>query len=160
MEINITAPVLLTEAHVLDPFDCGNDSLNDWLCRRAMKNQQINASRTFVICLHGTMRVVGYYSVATGSVCHSDLGRSLRHNMPDPVPVVLLGRLAVDVCTQGHHFGKWLLNDAVRRISGLSDQVGIKAVMVHALNEQAKDFYKYFGFVQSPVAENTLFYKI
>lgn len=160
MEIDVTAPVLLTEQHVLEPFDCGNEVLDDWLRRRAMKNQHLNASRTFVICLEGTMRVVGYYSIATGSVSHVDLGRSLRQNMPDPVPVVLIGRLAVDVCTQGHNFGKWLLNDAVVRVSNLAEQVGIKAIMVHAINEQAKTFYEYFGFVQSPVAANTLFYKI
>ncbi|WP_427167055.1 GNAT family N-acetyltransferase [Citrobacter koseri] len=160
MEINVTAPVLLTEQHVLEPFDCGNEVLDDWLRRRAMKNQHLNASRTFVICLEGTMRVVGYYSIATGSVSHVDLGRSLRQNMPDPIPVVLLGRLAVDVCTQGHNYGKWLLNDAVVRVSSLADQVGIKAIMVHAINEQAKAFYEYFGFVQSSVAANTLFYKI
>ncbi|EAO6819003.1 GNAT family N-acetyltransferase [Salmonella enterica] len=160
MEISVTAPVLLTEQHVLEPFDCGNEVLDDWLRRRAMKNQHLNASRTFVICLEGTMRVVGYYSIATGSVSHVDLGRSLRQNMPDPIPVVLLGRLAVDVCTQGHNYGKWLLNDAVVRVSSLADQVGIKAIMVHAINEQAKAFYEYFGFVQSPVAANTLFYKI
>ena len=160
MEINVTAPALLTERHILQSFDCGNDVLNEWLRRRAMKNQLLNASRTFVICLEGTLRVVGYYSIATGSVSHADLGRSLRQNMPDPIPVVLLGRLAVDVCTQGHRFGKWLLNDAVMRVANLADQVGIKAVMVHAIDEQAKAFYEYFGFVQSPIAAGTLFYKI
>ncbi|PVZ82134.1 GNAT family N-acetyltransferase [Serratia sp. S1B] len=160
MEIIITAPELLTEEHILQPFDCGNEVLSDWLRRRAMKNQIQNASRTFVICLAGTKRVVGYYSIATGSVCHVDLGRSLRQNMPDPVPIVLLGRLAVDVCTQGNHFGKWLLNDAVRRVSNLADQVGIKAIMVHAIDDQARAFYEYFGFISSPIAPNTLFYKI
>lgn len=160
MEINITTPILLNEGHVLQPFDCGNDVLNNWLRQRAIKNQYLNASRTFVTCLEGTSRVVGYYSIATGSVSHADLGRSLRQNMPDPIPVVLLGRLAVDVCTQGHHFGKWLLQDAVMRITNLAEQVGIKAIMVHAIDAQAKAFYEYFGFVESPIAENTLFYKI
>lgn len=160
MEIGVTAPELLTEAHILQPFDCGNDVLSDWLRRRAMKNQVLNASRTFVICLEGTKRVVGYYSIATGSVSHVDLGRSLRQNMPDPVPIVLLGRLAVDVSTQGHRFGKWLLSDAVMRVSNLADQVGIKAVMVHAIDENSRAFYEYFGFVPSPIAANTLFYKI
>lgn len=160
MEIKVTAPALLTEGHDLEPFDSGNVVLDDWLRRRALKNQHLNASRTFVICLEGTMRVVGYYSIATGSVSHVDLSRSLRQNMPDPVPVVLLGRLAVDVTTQGNKFGKWLLNDAVIRVSNLADQVGIKAIMVHAIDEQAKAFYDYFGFLQSPVAANTLFYKI
>lgn len=160
MEIKVTAPALLTEGHDLELFDSGNVVLDDWLRRRALKNQHLNASRTFVICLEGTMRVVGYYSIATGSVSHVDLSRSLRQNMPDPVPVVLLGRLAVDVTTQGNKFGKWLLNDAVIRVSNLADQVGIKAIMVHAIDEQAKAFYDYFGFVQSPVAANTLFYKI
>lgn len=160
MEINVTAPVLLTEGHDLLSFDCGNSVLSDWLRQRAMKNQHLNASRTFVICLEGSERVVGYYSIATGSVSHTDVGRSLRHNMPDPVPVILLGRLAVDVTTQGQRFGKWLLNDAVMRISNLASQVGIKAIMVHAIDEQARAFYEYFGFVQSPIASNTLFYKI
>lgn len=160
MEINVTAPALLTEGHELQPFDCGNEVLNDWLRRLAIKNQYLNASRTFVICLESTQRVVGYYSIATGSVSHADLGRSLRQNMPDPVPVVLLGRLAVDASTQGHSYGKWLLNDAVLRISNLADQVGIKAIMVHAIDGKARAFYEYFGFVQSPIAANTLFYKI
>ncbi|EDQ4901691.1 GNAT family N-acetyltransferase [Salmonella enterica] len=160
MEISVTAPELLHEEHDLQQFDCGNDVLSDWLRRRAMKNQYLNASRTFVICLECTKRVVGYYSIATGSVSHASLGRRLRQNMPDPVPVVLLGRLAVDECAQGHSFGKWLLNDAVTRISNLADQVGIKAIMVHAIDEQAKTFYEYFGFVHSPISPNTLFYKI
>lgn len=160
MEIIITAPQLLTEEHLLQQFDCGNEVLNNWLRHRAMKNQLQNASRTFVISLDSTKRVVGYYSIATGSVSHIDLSRNLRQNMPDPVPIVLLGRLAVDVSTQGHCFGKWLLNDAVRRVSNLADQVGIKAIMVHAIDDQARAFYEYFGFVQSPVAANTLFYKI
>lgn len=160
MEINVTSPALLTEEHSLQPFDCGNDVLSDWLVRRALKNQRINASRTFVICLEGTFRVVGYYSIATGSVSHVNLGRSLRQNMPDPVPVILLGRLAVDVCTQGHSLGKWLLNDVIIRVSNLADQVGIKAIMVHAINDEARQFYEYFGFVQSPLSPQTLFYKI
>ncbi|MEQ0188791.1 hypothetical protein ABLU83_21770 [Klebsiella sp. CN_Kp098] len=80
--------------------------------------------------------------------------------MPEQVPVVLLGRLAVDVCTQDHNFGKGLLNDAVMRISNLADQVGIKAIMVHAIDAKAKAFYEYFGFVQSPIASNMLFYKL
>lgn len=160
MEITVSAPQLLAERHILSAFDSGNVVLDEWLRRRAMKNQLLNASRTFVICLEGTDRVVGYYSLATGSVCHADTGRSLRQNMPDPIPVVLLGRLAVDESTQGHHFGKWLLNDAVRRVSNLAADVGIKAIMVHAIDERAKAFYEYFGFVSSPLAQNTLFYKI
>lgn len=160
MEVSVTAPALLTEAHILQPFDCGNEVLSDWLYRRALKNQKLNASRTFVICLEGTLQVVGYYSIATGSVSHADLGRSLRQNMPDPVPVILLGRLAVDVSVKGRSYGKWLLSDAVRRVSNLAEQVGIKAIMVHAIDEEAQKFYEYFGFVQSPVAPRILFYKI
>ena len=160
MEINVTAPALLTDEHILQPFDCGNEVLSNWLHGRAMKNQMLNASRTFVICLEGTLRVVGYYSLATGSVTHAELGRSLRHNMPNPVPVVLLGRLAVDVCTQGHGFGKWLLSDAIHRVVNVAEQVGVKAVMVHAIDDDARAFYERFGFVQSVVAPDTLFYKV
>jgi GNAT superfamily N-acetyltransferase len=160
MEMSVTAPVLLTENHLLLPFDCGNRVLSDWLCQRALKNQKINASRTFVICREGPLQVVGYYSIATGSVNHTSLGRSLRQNMPDPVPVILLGRLAVDVSAQGQRLGKWLLNDAVMRVSNLAEQVGIKAIMVHAIDDEARQFYEYFGFIQSPVSSQTLFYKI
>ncbi|KGT87129.1 GCN5 family acetyltransferase [Erwinia typographi] len=158
--MNVTAPTLLTDEHILQPFDCGNEVLSNWLLRRALKNQHLNASRTFVICLEDTFRVVGYYSIATGSISHVNLGRSLRQNMPDPVPVILLGRLAIDVSAQGHRFGKWLLNDAVMRVSNLADQVGIKAIMVHAIDDRARAFYEYFGFTQSPVTSHTLFYKI
>ena len=101
---------------------------------------------------------MGYYSLATGSVTHAEIGRSLLHNMPNPV--VLLGRLAVDVCSQGDGFGKWLLNDAIHRVVSLADQVGIKAVMVHAIDDDARAFYERFGFVRSVVALNTLFYKV
>ncbi len=100
------------------------------------------------------------HSLATGSVTHAEVGRSLRHSMPDPVPIVLLGRLAVDICTQGYGFGKWLLSDAVFRVANLADLVGIKAVMVHAIDDEARAFYERFGFVPSAVAPNTLFYKI
>ncbi|ENC4412742.1 GNAT family N-acetyltransferase [Salmonella enterica subsp. enterica] len=142
MEISVTAPGLLNEEHDLQQFDYGNDVLSDWLRCRAKKNQYLNASCTFVICPKYTKRVVGYYSIVTGSVSHASLGRSLRQNMPDPVPVVLLGRLVVDKCTQGHSFGKWLFNDAVPRVSNLADLVGIKAIMVHSIDEQAKAFYE------------------
>lgn len=160
MEINVTAPELLNETHDLKQFDCGNDILSDWLSRRAIKNQYLNASRTFVICLECTKRVIGYYSIATGSISHTNLNRHLRQNMPNPIPVVLLGRLVIDKSAQNHKLGKWLLNDAVSRVSNLADQVGIKAIMVHAIDEQARAFYEYFGFVQSPITPNTLFYKI
>ena len=160
MVMSLTAPALLTAGHVVKLFDCGNDVLNDWLHHRALKNQTLNASRTFVVCNSGTQVVKGYYAIATGSVNHIQLNRNLRHNMPDPIPVVLLGRLAVDVSVKGHKFGKWLLNDAVIRISGVAKQVGIKAIMVHAIDTQASDFYEYFGFVRSPISPDTLFYKI
>ncbi|HAX2344580.1 TPA: GNAT family N-acetyltransferase [Escherichia coli] len=160
MEVNVTAPVLLTTEHELSTFDCGSQLLNDWLRRRAIKNQHLNASRTFVVCLESTNQVVGYYSLATGSVSHVDLARGLRHNMPDPIPVVVLGRFAVDLRVQGCNIGNWLLNDAVSRICNLADHVGIKAILVHALNERAKTFYEHFGFVPSPVAPNTLFFKM
>ncbi len=159
MEIGVTAPELLTEAHVLQPFDCGNDVLSDWLRRRAMKNQLLNASRTFVICLEGTRRVWGIIRLPQALSAMSIWAQPAAE-YAGPGADCFTGRLAVDVCTQGHCFGKWLLSDAVMRVSNLADQVGIKAVMVHAIDDKAREFYQYFGFVPSPIAPNTLFYKI
>ncbi|TSJ53786.1 GNAT family N-acetyltransferase [Atlantibacter subterranea] len=158
--MNVTQPVLLTGEHDLTQFRCGNPVLDDWLVRRAYKNQTLNASRTFVSCQAGTHIVVGYYCLASGSVDHIHASRGLRQNMPDPIPVILLGRLAVDAEYQGHNMGKWLLKDATDRVIRIAEHVGIKAIMVHAIDEKAREFYQYYGFVQSVIAPDTLLYRL
>lgn len=158
--MEISQPVLLTDKHVLTGFCCGNPLLDSWLMRRALKNQTLKASRTFVACLKGTDTVVGYYSLASGSVSRSNVSRGMRQNMPEPVPIVLLGRLAVDAAYQHHKIGQWLLQDAVIRVTNVANHIGIKAVMVHALDEKARAFYERFGFVPSVISADMLFYRL
>ena len=139
-----SAPELLNATHHLDDFDCGEEALNSCLKRNALKNQQNQASRTFVICQNNN--VVGFYALAAGSVSHQFVSGGLRRNMPDPIPVVVLGRLAIDLAHQGQQLGAALLKDAVLRAGAVSQQVGVKALLVHALNDKAKAFYLNYGF--------------
>lgn len=150
----LTAPAPLAPAHELDQFACGVTALDDWLKRRARRNELEGASRTFVTCIG--RRVVGYYSLAAGSVLRDAVTGKVRRNMPDPVPIVLIGRLAVDKNMQGRHVGGDLLRDAVLRIVGASETVGVRAILVHALSDAAKLFYERHGFEASPVEPMTL----
>lgn len=153
-----SAPELLNATHHLDDFDCGEEALNSWLKRNALKNQQNQASRTFVICQNNN--VVGFYALAAGSVSHQFVSGGLRRNMPDPIPVVVLGRLAIDLTHQGQKLGAALLKYAVLRASAVSQQVGVKALLVHALNDKAKAFYLNYGFQVSPIDDLILLLKL
>lgn len=145
---NLTAPEALSTHHILDDFDCGHDALNNWLKQRALKNEASGASRTYVVCHQND--VVAYYTLATGAVqCAHAPGR-VRRNMPDPLPVMVLGRLAVRVDWQEKGLGRDLLADAIRRTLQAADIAGIRALVVHALSDEAKRFYKRVGFQASP----------
>ncbi|WP_154060137.1 GNAT family N-acetyltransferase, partial [Klebsiella grimontii] len=109
----ITAPEPLSSAHQLAEFVSGETVLDEWLKQRGLKNQALGAARTFVVCKKGTKKVAGFYSLATGSVNHTEATGSLRRNMPDPIPVIILARLAVDVSLHGKGVGADLLHDAV-----------------------------------------------
>jgi GNAT superfamily N-acetyltransferase len=148
--MTLTAPALLTAGHRTDAFDCGQATLNTWLKRHALANQDRGSSRTYVVC--ADERVVAYYAIAAGSIVHADAIGGVRRNMPEPVPVALLGRLAVDVSVQGQGIGKHLLQDAVIRVAQASDVIGMRAIVVDALDEQAKAFYERYGFVSSPIS--------
>jgi len=148
--MTLTAPALLTAEHRTDAFDCGQATLNTWLKRRALANQERGGSRTYVVCAKGG--VVAYYAISAGSIAHADAVGSVRRNMPEPIPVALLGRLAVDVSLQGQGIGKHLLQDAVARIAQASDVIGMRAIVVDALDEQAKSFYEQYGFTPSPIS--------
>lgn len=150
----VTAPAPLSKEHDVARFDCGASSLNQWLQRQALKNEASGASRTFVIRIDG--RVVGYYALATGSVVRQDAPGPIRRAMPDPIPVMVLGRLAVDKSQQGTGLGAGLLRDALLRTYNVSQHVGVRALLVHALSESARDFYLTQGFQVSPVDEMTL----
>jgi predicted N-acetyltransferase YhbS len=140
----------------LSKFDSGEPALDDFRRRRALLNDRTGASRTFVTLSGG--RVVGYYTLSTGSVERADLPTArFRKNQPDPIPVLLLGRLAVDQTHQGSGLGSQLLRDAIVRAVSVSGQVGVWAILVHALHNKARDFYLRYDFEPSPTDELHLF---
>ncbi len=155
----LSAPQPLNATHLLNDFECGEPSLDEWLKRRAMSNQQNGASRTFVV-VDEENRVRGFYAMAAGAVSHLQATSSVRRNMPDPIPVMVLGRLAVDCRAQGIKVGASLLQDAVKRAIAVSQNTGVRALLVHALHEQAKQFYEHYGFQQSPQYPMTLLLRI
>lgn len=138
----------------MSEFDCGVPVLNDWLKRRARRNESGGASRTYVVCVETS--VVAYYALAAGAVTHAVAPPPVRRNMPDPIPVIVLGRLAVDRRFQRHGLGSAVLRDAVFRALRAADTVGVKALLVHAISEDSRRFYRGAGFVESPVDPMTL----
>lgn len=144
--------------HDVSLFDCGSDVLNLWLKRNALKNQNSGASRTFVICKDN--QVVGYYALASGSVERLTTPKSISRNMPDPIPVTVLGRLAINHAYQGQHLGGALLKDAILRTLTISQHIGIRALLVHAISEEAKLFYCQYGFQESSIDSMTLLLSI
>lgn len=159
MDLVLTPPQPLTSEHRLDAFDCGEASLDEWLRRRALGNQASGASRTFVVA-DQSARVMGYYALAAGAVAHEAATSSVRRNMPDPVPVLVLGRLAVDRQARGMHLGAALLQDAVKRAMAVAEDAGVRALLVHALGERAKRFYEHYGFQPSAVHPLTLMLRL
>lgn len=150
----ISAPAPLADAHDLDPFDSGQASLDDWLRRRAHANQASGASRTYVVCEDS--RVVGYYCLSSGALAAIDAPGSVRRNMPDPIPMAIRGRLAVDKGWQGQGMGVALLQDAVLRTGQAAHIMGIRGILVHAVSADAKAFYERYGFSASPTQPMTL----
>jgi predicted N-acetyltransferase YhbS len=150
----LSAPEPLGPDHELDAFASGVEQLDDWLKRHALRNEVDGGSRSFVVC--DGRRVVGYYSLAAGSVLRSVATSRVRRNMPDPVPVALLGRLAIDRVWQGRGLGADLLRDAVLRLLSAGATIGVRAILVHAISDAAKTFYERHGFRASPVEKLTL----
>lgn len=155
MSQNFSVPQPLSAEHRVDGFACGESSLDEWLRRRALPNQVTGASRTFVVTDQAN-QVVAYYAMAAGAVAHQAATGRIRRNMPDPVPVMVLARLAVDQRFQGHKLGAAMLQDAVHRTLAVSQSAGIRALLVHALNESSRQFYLHYGFEVSPVDPMTL----
>ena len=152
--MTLSAPELLADHHKLADFDSGSPSLNEWLTRRAAQNQQSGASRTFVVCAEG--RVVGYYALAFSAVAAMAAPGRVRRNMPDPIPVVVLGRLAVALSHHGQGIGRALFQDAASRVLHAAESIGIRGLMVHALDEDAKAFYLHLGLEVSPIEPMTM----
>lgn len=140
---------------MLDGFECGEPSLDDWLKRRALKNQASDASRCFVIC--EDRAVIGYYCLSAGGIGRVAAPKRLQRNMPEQLPVLLLGRLAIDRRYHNRGLGSALLRDAMLRAVHIAGDTGVFALMVHSLNESATQFYLSRGFVQSPLQPMTLF---
>jgi len=158
------APESIQDYHQLESFCSGEPSLDNWLQQRALKNEILGASRTFVVSIieeegntAGNKKVVvGFYALSAGSVAHSQVSSKTKRNMPNPLPVLVLGRLAVDNQSQGYGLGASLLQDAVLRSKAAAKYIGAKALLVHALSEEAKSFYEKFGFQASPIDNRTL----
>jgi GNAT superfamily N-acetyltransferase len=146
-------PEKLNSLHRIEDFDSGNSQLDAWLKRRAMKNELEGASRTREV-------VVAYYCLANGAVAQAAATGRVRRNMPDPIPVMVIGRLAVDRHWQGKGIGRALLRDAILRTLQAAEIAGIRAILVHAISEDAKQFYEQCGFTASPVAPMTLMVKV
>lgn len=129
-------------------FDSGEPSLDSYLRNRALATHAEGASRCFVTCRDG--RVVGFYALASASIERTSTPGRVRRNMPEPVPVILLSRLAIDRAEQGNGLGKHLLRDAIVRCVRAADLIGVRAMLVHALHDEARAFYRHFDFESSP----------
>ena len=154
----LSPPELLSEHHRLDGLVCEEPALADWLKKRALKNQREGASRTFVVC--DGADVIGYYALAAGAVSHVAAPGSVRRKMPDPIPVMVLGRLAVHTEWASQGIGRGLLKDALLRTLRIARDAGIRAILCHAISSKAKQFYLKHGFVESPIDELTVLLNI
>jgi len=136
VSVEISAPEPIRTSHQIGDFTSGVGSLDEWLKRRALANQASGAARTFVVC--DADKVIGYYALASGAVhVATALGR-FRPNMPDPIPVVVLARLAVDRSFQGRSLGRALVRDAARRVVNAAEAIDIRGMVVHAISNDAK----------------------
>lgn len=143
----LAAPMPLSSRHDCAAFDCGDEGLARWLRGRAQNNETLRGSRCFVVC--EGRRVVGFYALAAGSVQRDAAPGSVRRNMPDPVPAVVLGRLAVDRSWQGRGLGADMLQDAVLRALRAAQEIGARVLLCHAIDARAQGFYLHHGFVES-----------
>jgi GNAT superfamily N-acetyltransferase len=150
----LSPPAPLADHHQVEEFNSGEASLDDWLKRRARGNQASGASRTFVVC-EGD-RVVAYYALASGAVTTASVPGRFRRNMPDPIPVAILARLAVAQAFHGQGIGRGLFSDCARRVAHAADAIGIRGIVVHAISDNARKFHLELGFDPCPQEPMTL----
>ncbi len=149
MKLPLRGPELLTEAHDVSEFDCGNEALNRFLHRHALQNQRNQSARTYV-ALRGETQVIGYYSLAAASAEYKNVPARIAKGLAQhPIPLTLLARLAVDQAEQGTGIGAGLLKDAMKRFLRAQSIIAARALVVHAKDEQAVEFYRHFGFTPS-----------
>lgn len=154
--MRLAAPEPLGNRHVVGEFDCGVASLNEWLKRRAAQNQLSGATRTFVAADLDSHQVGAYYALAPSAITPDRATGRFRRNMPDPIPVVVLARLAIHNRFQGQGLGRALFQDAARRVLHAGETIGIRGLIVHALSDEARDFYLKIGLDPSPLEPLTL----
>lgn len=152
----IAAPTPLTEHHALSGFDSGEPALDDWLRRRALRNMQAAATKTYVACPAESATVIGYYALCMGQILATDVTGAMRRNMPPQIPAILLGRLAIDRNWQGRGLGGYLLRDVVRRARRAVQEVTARLIIVHAISPAAEAFYRHYGFTRLPIEAPTL----
>jgi GNAT superfamily N-acetyltransferase len=156
---SILAPARLDPSHDFSKFDCGKPTLNDWL-RNTASGSEGTTARTYVVCVKN--QVVGYYCISTGSIERKSMPSKFRRQqgIPNQTPVAIIGRLAVDLNFSGNGLGKDLLNDALKRVASAAEIIGIRAVIVHALEEETTAFYEHLGFQRCPTGNRTYFLPI
>lgn len=154
----LSAPRLLAADDYLEDFDCGVSVLNEWLKRRAIANHVSGASRSYVVCCGS--KVVGYYCLSAGAIAVSTATGSIRRNMPDPIPAIILGRLAVDLSAKGKGLGAGLLLHAIQQTQDAAKIAGVRALLVHAKDKSSADFYRHFRFVPSTLDPMVLMLKV
>lgn len=152
------APESIQNSHDISSFDSGHPLLNDWLKRRALANHSGGATRCYVV-LQANI-VVAYYALSAGAVAASQATGNVKRNMPDPIPILVLARLAIDQGYQAQGLGKALLKDAVQRAMRVAKEVGVRALLVHAIDASAAAFYIKHGFSASPMAPLTLMLRL
>jgi GNAT superfamily N-acetyltransferase len=152
--VNSSAPAPLADHHQFGAFNSGVPTLDDWLRRRARANQVGGASRSFVVCADDI--VVGYYALASGAINAAATPGRFRRNMPEPIPVAVLGRLAVNQTWHGQGIGRALFRDSALRVMQAAEAIGIRGMLVHAISEEAKAFYVALGLSESPFEPMTL----
>lgn len=154
----VNPPALLDDSHDCSGFDCGNVPLNDWLKLRALKAQGKTA-RTYVVCEGAN--VIGYYCILSGGIERAELPRALKeHGLPNHIPVAIIGRLARDLRYKGSGLGLDLLQDALGKIAVASRTIGIRCVLVHAIDDKAAQFWKENEFIESPLGSRTFYLPI
>lgn len=157
---SLKPPEKLRSSHRLEHFDSENPQLNHWLKNRALKNEALGASRTYVLCEGETETVIAYYCLASGAIAQTSATGRVRRNMPNPIPAIIIGRLAVDCRWRGKGLGRALLKDAISRTLQAAEIAGIRAILVHAISEDAKQFYEKCGFAASSLDPMTLMLKV
>ena len=157
-----SSPAPITDSHKLDRFDCGKSPLDEWLRAHALENED-KASRTYVVTAEAgedAGYVVAYYALAYGSIVRTEVPKKIRQGLPNPVPVMVLGRLAVDVRHSGKGLGPFLLREAMQRTAQASGIAGLRALIVHAIDDEAVSFYAKYGFQVFPAGTRTMFLPI